>query len=189
VVVDYGRTLETTKDYYAIIGVLPSIDDAALTAACRALLKKYHPDVNKGQNSDGRAAEIIEAYRVLGSADQRKAYDRARSGAEFETHKYEDTWSARKEDAWSAKHEAWWSERQEELRSEKAREKPSMARTMLTMWLLSFAIRSLIVASIFAFIAAGLGPGGTLFTDTFKSLKALSQLGNVNIKFPFGGDS
>ena len=60
---------------------------------------------------------------------------------------------------------------------------------MLTMWLLSFAIRSLIAASIFAFIATGLGPGGTLFTDTLKSLKTLSQLGNVNIKFPFGGDN
>jgi hypothetical protein len=64
-----------------------------------------------------------------------------------------------------------------------------MARTMLTMWLLSFAIRSLIAASIFAFIATGLGPGGTLFTDTLKSLKTLSQLGNVNIKSPFGGDN
>jgi len=173
--------MEINKDYYAIIGVLPSIDDVALTAACRALLKKYHPDVNKGQNHDGRAADIIEAYRVLGSADQRKAYDRTRRGAEFETHQYEDTWSE--------KHEAWWSAKQEDLRSEKTREKPSVARTMLTMWLLSFAIRSLIAASIFAFIATGLGPGGTLFTDTVKSLKALSQLGNVNIKFPFGGDS
>ena len=181
--------MEPNKDYYTIIGVLPSIDDVALTAACRALLKKYHPDVNKGQYNDGRAADIIEAYRVLGSADQRKAYDRTRRGAEFETYHYEDTRSRRQEDTWSAKHEDWCSARQEDLRSEKADDKPSMTRMMLTMWLLSFAIRSLIAAFIFAFIATGLGPGGTLLTDTLKSLKTLSQLGNVNIKFPFGGDS
>ena len=189
--------METNKDYYTILGVLPSIEDVALAAASRALLKKYHPDVSNGRNQDGKVADIIEAYRVLGSSDQRKAYDRARCGAEFETHQYEDTWSAKQENmqsarpeaAWSAKHEQWWSARQEDLRSEEAHEKPSIARTMLTMWLLSFAIRSLIAASIFAFIATGLGPGGTLFTDTLKSLKTLSQLGNVNIKFPFGGGS
>jgi curved DNA-binding protein CbpA len=181
--------MKIEKDYYAIIGVLPSIDDAALTAVCRALLKKYHPDVNKGQNQDGRAADIIEAYRVLGSADQRKAYDRARHGTTFQTHQPEPTPPPRQEDSWSAKHEEWWSARQEDLRSEKVGKKPSLVRTMLALWLLGFTIRSLIAASLFALIVTGLGPGGTLFTDTLKSLKTLSQLGNVNIKFPFGGDS
>jgi DnaJ-class molecular chaperone len=61
--------MEPKKDYYAILGVLPSIDDAALTAVSRALLKKYHPGVAKGQNTDRRAADIIEAYWVLGDAD------------------------------------------------------------------------------------------------------------------------
>ena len=40
--------MDTEKDYYAVLGVLPSIDDIALTAVYRALLKKYHPDVSNG---------------------------------------------------------------------------------------------------------------------------------------------
>ena len=189
--------METKKDYYAIIGVLPSIEDVALAAASRALLKKYHPDVNNGQNHAGRAADIIEAYRVLGSADQRREYDRARGNIKFESHQYEDKSSAKQENMWSASQEAAWSDRtenawsarQEDLRPEREREKPGIVRTVMTLWLLNFAIRSLITVSIFSYLAAGLAPGGTLFTDTLKSLKTLSTIGNVNFKLPLGGDN
>ena len=40
------------KDYYAVLGVLPSIEQTALTAVYRALLKKYHPDVYRGIKED-----------------------------------------------------------------------------------------------------------------------------------------
>jgi curved DNA-binding protein CbpA len=53
-----GGHMGTDKDYYAILGVLPSIDDVALPAVYRALLKKYHPDVFGGSKAE---AEIIEA--------------------------------------------------------------------------------------------------------------------------------
>ena len=33
------------KDYYAILGVLSSIEQAALTAVYKALMKKYHPEI------------------------------------------------------------------------------------------------------------------------------------------------
>ena len=33
------------KDYYAVFGVLPSIEQSALKAVYAALMKKYHPDV------------------------------------------------------------------------------------------------------------------------------------------------
>jgi len=174
--------MKIEKDYYAIIGVLPSIDDAALTAVCRALLKKYHPDVNKGQNQDGRAADIIEAYRFWAvRINARRMTGETRYN--ISDTQPEPTPPPRQEDSWSAKHEEWWSARQEDLRSEKVGKKPSLVRTMLALWLLGFTIRSLIAASLFALIVTGLGPGGTLFTDTLKSLKTLSQLGNVNIKF------
>ena len=48
--------MDTEKDYFAILGVLPSIDDVALAAVYRALLKKYHPDVFKGSKADARKA-------------------------------------------------------------------------------------------------------------------------------------
>ena len=60
--------MDTEKDFYAILRVLPSIDDVALAAVYRALLKKYHPDVFGGSKAEAerRTREIVEAYEVLG---------------------------------------------------------------------------------------------------------------------------
>ena len=85
--------MDTEKDYFAILGVLPSIDDVALAAVYRALLKKYHPDVFKGSKADAerRTREIIEAYEVLGNPENRKAYDNVRSYRhEAQTTSYSD---------------------------------------------------------------------------------------------------
>ncbi len=69
-------------DYYAHLGVLPSIDQGALAAVYRALLKKYHPDVYLGDKSQAEAftKRINEAYEVLGSVAKRAEYDRLRKG-------------------------------------------------------------------------------------------------------------
>lgn len=68
------------KDYYAILGVLPSIDQAALQAVYRALLKKYHPDVFTGDKLEAEriTKELNEAYSVLGDASRRQEYDKNR---------------------------------------------------------------------------------------------------------------
>jgi curved DNA-binding protein CbpA len=182
--------MKPKNDYYATLGVLPSIDDVALTAVCRALLKKYHPDVAKGQNTDRRAADIIEAYRVLGDADQRKAYDSARRDVKSERRKQEDTWSANQADMWAASEENLWATREENLRAEreenqrsaKTRKQPGLLHSLVTMWLVSFAVRSLVTAGILAFFA--MGPGGGMLVDVAKSLNALSTLGNVNFRLP-----
>jgi curved DNA-binding protein CbpA len=47
-----GTNMNTEKDYYSILGVAPSIDDVALAAVYRALLKKYHPDVFIGSKAE-----------------------------------------------------------------------------------------------------------------------------------------
>jgi hypothetical protein len=48
---------------FAVLGLDPSADSAAVERAYRRLIKKYHPDHEGG---DGvRAAEIIRAYRLL----------------------------------------------------------------------------------------------------------------------------
>jgi hypothetical protein len=71
---------DTEKDYYAILCVLPSIDDMALAVVYRALLKKYHPDVFGGSKAEAerRTREIVKAYEVLGNPEKRKVYDSAR---------------------------------------------------------------------------------------------------------------
>ena len=72
--------MDATKDYYAVLGVLPSIEQAALAAVYRALLKKYHPDVYSGPKADAEriTKELNEAFGVLGSIEKRNAYDNAR---------------------------------------------------------------------------------------------------------------
>ena len=72
--------MNSETDYYTILGVLPSIDQGALAAVYRALLKKHHPDLQDGDkvDADRMTRRIIEAYEILGNADSRAEYDRLR---------------------------------------------------------------------------------------------------------------
>jgi len=65
--------LSDTKDYYAILGVLPSIEQAALSAVYKALIKKYHPDVYSGAKAESEriSRQLNEAYEVLGDEKKR----------------------------------------------------------------------------------------------------------------------
>lgn len=153
--------MDPKKDHYATLGVLPSIDDVALTAVSRSLLKKYHPDVAKGQKTDERAAEIIEAYRVLGNADLRKAYDSARREIKSDGYSWED------------------------LRSVKMRPQSGLLRSLVTVCLLSFGLRSLVTACVLSFLAMGIGPAGTMLADAIKHLSAFNVAGDFNFRLPF----
>ena len=64
------------KDYYEVLGVSKSADDAAIKKAFRQLAKKYHPDVNPGdKDAEQKFKEVQEAYAVLSDADKRRQYD------------------------------------------------------------------------------------------------------------------
>ncbi|HXN61188.1 MAG TPA: molecular chaperone DnaJ [Acidimicrobiales bacterium] len=65
------------KDYYKVLGVVPTASDKEITRAYRKLAKEYHPDANPG--SEERFKEISAAYDVLGDADKRKEYDEVRA--------------------------------------------------------------------------------------------------------------
>ena len=64
------------RDYYEVLGVDKSADEATIKKAYRQLAKKYHPDMNPG---DAAAAEKFkeasEAYAVLSDAEKRQKYD------------------------------------------------------------------------------------------------------------------
>jgi molecular chaperone DnaJ len=65
------------RDYYEILGVDRSADDAGLKSAFRKLAMEHHPDRNGGcENASGRFKEINEAYSVLSDPQKRAAYDR-----------------------------------------------------------------------------------------------------------------
>ena len=68
------------KDYYDILGVAPTADEAAIKTAYRKLARKYHPDVSKESDAEEKFKAVNEANEVLGDAKKRAAYDRVRAG-------------------------------------------------------------------------------------------------------------
>jgi len=80
-------------NYYEVLGVKQdaSLDD--IKKAYRALQKKYHPDVYKGDNPD-YAAEMVkranEAYSVLSDETKRAQYDQQLAFGTFTGQGYSD---------------------------------------------------------------------------------------------------
>ena len=64
------------RDYYEVLGVSKSADDAELKKAYRKLAKKYHPDVNPGdKEAEAKFKEATEAYTILSDPEKKKMYD------------------------------------------------------------------------------------------------------------------
>ena len=65
------------KDYYKILGLdTNKVNIDEIKIAYREQAKKYHPDVNGGNNTEERFKDINEAYKILSDAASRKKYDR-----------------------------------------------------------------------------------------------------------------
>lgn len=72
------------KDYYEILGVDKNASQEEIKKAYRKLAKKYHPDMNAGnEKAQEKFKEINEAYEVLGDENKRKKYDTLGSGYNF----------------------------------------------------------------------------------------------------------
>lgn len=67
---------ENKRDYYEVLGLDKSADDAAIKSAYRKLAKKYHPDANPGdKTAEAKFKEASEAYAVLSDPEKRQKYD------------------------------------------------------------------------------------------------------------------
>lgn len=66
------------KDYYKILGVAEDAETAAIKTAYRKLARKYHPDLNPGDESEANFKEVAEAWEVLKSPERRAEYDELR---------------------------------------------------------------------------------------------------------------
>ena len=64
------------KDYYKILGVDKNASQKDIQKAYRKLARKFHPDVNPGdQSAEEKFKEINEANEVLSDSEKRKQYD------------------------------------------------------------------------------------------------------------------
>ena len=69
-------------DPYKVLGVSPNASDDEIKAAYRQLAKKYHPDMNKDDESAAQKfKEVNEAYQVLSDDKKRAQYDQFGSAA------------------------------------------------------------------------------------------------------------
>jgi hypothetical protein len=83
--------MTTIPDHYAALGIDPTADQEVITAAYRALAKKFHPDTGTvgGTASAERFDQIQQAYEVLRTPESRHAYDLellAATEAELQAH-------------------------------------------------------------------------------------------------------
>ena len=65
------------RDYYEVLGVSRTADDAELKKAYRRMAMEFHPDRRPGdKEAEEKFKEAAEAYAVLSDAEKRSLYDR-----------------------------------------------------------------------------------------------------------------
>ena len=63
-------------NYYDVFGLSPTASIEDINAAHKALAKKYHPDINNGNDAHEKMAMLNEANEVLTDKTKRERYDK-----------------------------------------------------------------------------------------------------------------
>ena len=71
-----GERYYSMKNYYQILNVKQTATESEIKSSYRVLAKRYHPDVNPGdETAASKFADINEANAVLSDPKQRAEYD------------------------------------------------------------------------------------------------------------------
>jgi hypothetical protein len=73
--------IDTTKNYYEVLGVSDKATSEDIKSAYRKLALKWHPDVCKEPFAHDRFVEISLAYQIIGNPEIRQRYDYLRKYA------------------------------------------------------------------------------------------------------------
>lgn len=89
-------------DFYELLGISMDSTKQEIKTAYREMVKKYHPDVNKSEDSNKIIRSLNEAKEVLLDDEKRKEYDKLLNDI-----KYSKQFSKEKDEAYTAKTEEY----------------------------------------------------------------------------------
>ena len=110
----------SSKILYDILEVSSNASDSAIKSSYRRLARKYHPDVNQGDEACiQKFKEITEAYEILSDADKKKNYDILK-GFYYNNEAYERRANAANETQAKQAHKAYKDTQREEKKEYKS---------------------------------------------------------------------
>lgn len=89
-------------DFYELLGIRMDSTKQEIKTAYREMVKKYHPDINKSEDSNKIIRSLNEAKEVLLDDEKRKEYDKLLNDI-----KYSKQFSKEKDETYTAKTEEY----------------------------------------------------------------------------------